>query len=136
MKKIFYSVAIIATLGTLATSCQKEAFLEEQCYVVDMEAGYSVHYSINGTSFHATLHDEDEYNAFIAYLFGLARQGNEVTFRDDNQPSTGLTKDVVVFTTSSEEEAATWSKKMASNGYTVTISFDQQSGVFTCIAIK
>jgi hypothetical protein len=35
-----------------------------------------------------------------------------------------------------EAEANDWSNKMTKDGYVVTISYDKNTGIYTCIAIR
>lgn len=43
-------------------------------------------------------------------------------------------KETVTFTTTSESEVKIWVNNMVSQGYDVTVSYDANTGIFTCIA--
>ena len=134
--KVIY-VAALATLGMLATGCQKE--IEETMMYPSMnEISESiVEYSVNGEHHVFSTRSEKEYDALLAHLIFLAREGYEVTV-SNGAPSqqTGVSKDVVIYTTKDEKDAAKWTKKMMDDGYKVTISFDSSTSTFTCVAIK
>ena len=66
----------------------------------------------------------------------LAREGYEVTLVQKDQANTCPSKENVVFTTQDPDVAADWTDKMYKKGYTVTITYDDETGIYTCIAIK
>ncbi len=135
MKKIFLPVAIVAAMSMLNTSCQKETIVDPSSQVAQTSAVYTVQYTINGVRYQATLDDESEYDALMRYLVALARNGYSVTiWNPDKYQTSSQSKDVVVYTTTSEDDAIKWGKKMMDNGYSVTISYDSGTGVYTCIA--
>jgi hypothetical protein len=92
-------------------------------------------YSINGEVFQTSI-SESEWNAFVERMIALAREGYEVTFSRNRSSLTSQSKEKVTFITTDEKEAQQWSHDMANQGYTVTISFDQGTGEYTCVAYK
>lgn len=139
MRKKFYSVALFAVLGTLAVSCQKESITDIMPETSISEAGtvYTVQYAVNGVLHTATLHSDEEYNAFVMQLIALAREGYEVEFRDGDASSNVMpTKEVVTYTTDDEKDATEWSVRMIKKGYKVTVSFDSNTNLYTCVATK
>lgn len=135
MKKHFKSAALLAVLTLAATACQKENdFLPTTASEQTMET-INVVYSINGEVFHATL-SESEWNAFVERMLALARQGYEVSFSRNGDSLVSQCKEKVTFVTTDEREAQTWAKTMINEGYWVTISFDEATGEYTCIAFK
>ena len=70
-------------------------------------------------------------------MFALAEEGHEVSFRNEDRASRVLSsKDVVTYTTTNHDDAYAWADKMSDEGYTVTIRFDKETGIYTCNAIK
>lgn len=137
MKKLWITVAFAALLGTLNVSCQKENTTEPLIGVKEACEVHNMQYTIDGATYSATLNGEEVYDAFIQHLVGLARNGHSVTFWDtDKYQGASASKEVVVYTTTSKEDAVGWAKEMVDNGYKVTISFDEHTGVFTCIASR
>ena len=47
-----------------------------------------------------------------------------------------MAKEVITFETPEQDEAKKWSAQKIAEGYQVTILFDEDSGIYTCIAIK
>lgn len=134
MKINLKKVAFLAVLSLAAVSCQKEDVLP----MVDSEQTtetINVLYSINGEVYQATL-SESEWDAFVERMLALAREGYEVSFSKNRTSLTSQTKEKVTFVTDSEKEAHEWSNEMANQGYYVTITYDQGTGKYTCIAIK
>ena len=137
MKKSVITVALFAVLGTLAVSCQKETLVDPSGVEARVENVYKVSYSVDGVTLHATLHGQGEWNAFLGRLVALAKEGHRVSFRAENAPESVVSsKETVTYITKSEEDAINWANKMYGDGYEVTIIFDEETGEFTCIAIK
>ena len=134
MKKKIKTVALLAVLGLTATGCQKENMLPLSGSEQTTET-IQVVYSINGEVFHATL-SESEWDAFLERMMSLAREGYEVTFSKNRSTLTSQSKEKVTFVTTDENEAHEWAKAMANDGYVVTITFNQGTGEYTCIAFK
>lgn len=128
-------MAIVTMLAAMGTSCQKENMNDPITGVAETRAAYNVQYTINGVAYHAALNDQNEYDALIQRLIGLARMGYEVSFWDaDKHNGDCLSKDVVIFRTPDEDEANKWGRMMTDKGYVVTITFDTTTGEFICIA--
>jgi len=137
MKKIFYSAALLAVLSVAAAGCKKETIAEPQVPVSEVNTVYSVQYFVNGELYSETLSTEDEYNAVLLRLLALAREGYEVVVSGGNSMGgESLSKEVVTFTTTKESEAVEWTKQKLQEGYTVHMSYNQATGVYTCIAYK
>ena len=70
-------------------------------------------------------------------MFALAENGYTVQFwGNDRRQSCDAAKEVITFSTYSQEEAKKWAAQKREEGYAVTIQFDQQSGKYTCIAVR
>ena len=119
-------------LGLAATGCNKENIADSA--VVTSES--TVYYNASGSYGSENLSDNDAWDAFLDRMFALAREGYEVTISGSSQPSLGATKEVVTYTTTSESDAKHWAKEKTQQGYTVSISYDNRTGVYTCTAIK
>ena len=70
-------------------------------------------------------------------LFALAREGYTVRVIDEN---TNLcetcAKEKVTYTTKNKNDAIAWSLEKINEGYDVTISFNQETGEYTCVATR
>ena len=139
MRKQFIPVALFAVLATMAVSCQKENVMDFAPETTVSEAGtvYTVQYAVNGVLHSITISNDSEWDAFMQTVFALSREGYDVRIMDENRPANGFsTKDTQVYTTSSEANASTWTKEKVKTGYQVSISYDETSGVYTCVAQK
>jgi hypothetical protein len=134
MKIQFKTIALLATLTLAATSCQKENVLPLGGSEQTTET-INIVYSINGEVFQATL-GESEWDAFVERMLALAREGYEVTFSRNRTALTSQSKEKVIYVTKDANKAHEWSEAMADQGYNVTITFDQGTGEYTCIAIR
>ena len=134
MKIKFKTVALFTVLSLAAASCQKED-VSPLVSTEQTSETIRVTYSINGVVYQTTL-SESEWDAFVERMLALAREGYEVSFSKNRSSLTSQTKEKVVFVTTSEQEAITWSNAMSDAGYWVTISYNKSTGEYTCIAIK
>ena len=134
-KKIY--LALFATLGLAAIGCQKETEPTLPTSATENASAYTVEYSIDCETHRAVLNSEEEYNALLFRLMALAQEGYEVNVRNGNTVrQENASKDVVVYTTQSESDAVKWTKKMMDDGYEVTVTYDDKTHTFTCVAIK
>lgn len=137
MRKTFTTIALFAVLGTLAVSCQKENIIDEISIVAENDTVYTVSYSVDGVTYQITLTGDDAWHDFMNRMFALAEEGHEVSFRNEETASRIVsTKEVVTYSTKERDKAYAWAEAMAEEGYTVTISFDKKTGVYTCEALK
>jgi len=137
MKKTITTIALLAVLGTLAVSCQKENIVEQTSINAEAVQVYKVSYSIDGRYYQLTLIGEESWHDFLTRMFALAEEGHRVSFRNENVSSQeALSKEVVTYTTSDHDDAYTWAEKMSNAGYLVTVEYDRKTGKYTCTAIK
>lgn len=128
MKKIFRTTTFVAFMAMAATGCQKDNAL------LDAESNRycaPIHYLVDGTPHTASLSDIESRDILWNHLFGLVKEGYTVEIHAGNSISS-KEKKTVTFTTTSEQEAKSWTKDMVAQGYTVSITLKE--GVYTCIA--
>lgn len=135
MKKT--TITLIVLMGMLATGCTKDTFVEANTSATEVSGTYNLTYSINGTVHNVSFRTEGEYKAFLQYLMRLARENGEVRLTSRGS-FTGLTltKEKLTFTTKSIEEASAWAAEKLELGYDVTVEYNEETGIYTCIAIK
>ncbi len=137
MRKTFTTIALFAVLGSLAVSCQKENIIDETSIVAENGKVYTVSYTVNGVTHQLTLVGDNAWHDFLNRMFVLAEEGHEVTFRNEETASRIVSaKEVVTYSTKNRDEAFSWAEAMIDEGYSVTISFDKKTGVYTCEALK
>lgn len=137
MRKTITTIALIAVLGTMAASCQKESPINQASIVSESCTTYTVQYTIDGVSHTVTLIGEDTWHDFLNRMFALAEEGHVVSFRNvESSPTAISAKETIKHTTTSKEEAYAWGESMGKSGYLVTIEYDKETGVYTCYAIK
>lgn len=132
MKKSFKIMAVAGLIGLAATSCNKENVTDTVC----VSNVTTVYYSAGASSGSALVNDDEAWDAFMDRMLALAREGYSVTISGGTSQFISQAKDVVTYTTTSEEDAKTWTKHMIDEGYSVAISYDDRTGIYTCIAIK
>lgn len=137
MRKTFTTIALFAVLGTLAVSCQKENIIDETNIVAENGSVYKVSYTVDGVTHQLTLVGDEAWHDFLNRMVALAEEGHEVSFRNKEAASRVVsTKEKVTFTTTDHDEAYAWAEAMLKDGYTVSIHFDKETGIYTCYAIN
>lgn len=137
MKKTFTTIALLAVLGTMAVSCQKENIIDETFVTTEKSTVYIVSYTIDGVAHQVTLTGDDAWHDFLHHMLALAEEGHAVSFRNESAASRDAAhKETVTYTTTSHDDACSWADKMANNGYTVTVLYNEDEGVYICVATK
>ena len=134
MKKTIKVIFASALLCTVAVGCQPEK-VEPITVIARESESYCMYYSIDGAEYHSDISGALERSLFFDQMIALARQGYTVTVgRTANLQSTA--KETVTFTTTDPTEAKQWANDMFNNGYFVTINYDSDHGIYTCIATR
>ena len=130
-------VALLAALSLMTVSCQKEEMVDVRIVSQENSSTRTVLYTIDGVQYEETIYGEAEWQAFLDRMFALAEEGHSVSFRGAGATSNMVSaKEKVVFTTTDRAEAEQWADKMENQGYAVNIVFDENTGIYTCTAIK
>ncbi len=135
MNRKIRTVALFAVLSLAAASCQKENDVYPMVGPEQTTETIQVTYSINGEVYQATI-NESEWDAFIERMLALARKGYEVSFSRNGNSLVSQSKEKLTFVTTDSDKAEAWVKDKIKKGYAVTVTFDQNTGEYTCIAIK
>ena len=137
MKKFIIPATLLAMISVATVSCQKENLTEPTAPVVENSATHTIRYTVNGAVYQQVIHSDEDLDALMHTLFALAREGYTVRMMDENTSfSESDAKETLTYTTKKENEAIAWSKEKTLEGYVVTITFNQQTGEYTCVAIK
>ncbi len=137
MKKQLKTVALFAVLSLMAVGCQKETIVEPNTGIQQTMNVRTVTYSIDGVTQQIVIRGDEAWMDFLKQLTALARQGHRIQFRyEESRATTSTTKEVVTYTTSSEEDATSWCNIMSENGYEVEMYYDEKNGKFVCTARK
>ena len=134
MKKAIKTVALLALIGLSAAGCQKENIVEP-LRSSESVTTYTVYYTVDGESSKVILIGESAWQRFLDRIFALAEEGHSVSFHVGGHER-GVAKETVTYKTSDYEDAQKWVTHMSEQGYEVSISFDEGTGIYTCIAIK
>ena len=137
MKKLIIPATLLAMLSLTTVSCQKENLVETAIQSVENSAARTIRYTVNGTAYRQVIHSDEDLDALMLTLFALAREGYTVRVIDEN---TNLcetcAKEKVTYTTKNKNDAIAWSLEKINEGYDVTISFNQETGEYTCVATR
>ena len=136
MMKKTITLAILAALSLASVSCQKEETEKTNRTNLEQDySAYSVRYTIDGQYHAATFRTAEERQAFILQLIGMTREGHAVTIIP-NQTVQSASKEKVVHETKDPKDATQWTNQMIELGYTVTVTYNQETGIYTCVAIR
>ena len=126
-------VLLVATLLCL-TSCTKENVAGD---THDGAATSSVTYLVGGQRYYSNPQSDEDWSMFFDRMLAIAEEGYVVRImRTDMNQQVSAAKEKLVFTTDNYEDAKAWTKQKTLEGYEVTITFDQQTGNYTCIATR
>jgi hypothetical protein len=136
MKKIIRTLAFIMALNLTMVSCQKEQEINPQWMTPEYCNTETVSYFIDGVQHVTVLSNAEEWRAFLDRLFALAEEGYTVSFRSSTYSSVKSNREVVTYTTIDKEDAKKWAKQKEADGYDVSIEYNVETGIYTCIAVK
>lgn len=125
-----------ALLVLMATGCQKDnTIIENSLQEESMQECQIANYTIDGIAYCAAIQNETDYSVLIQQLIALAQSGHHVTITIGTQNHhDAFAKEEVHFQTKDEKEMAEWAQKMSSDGYSVSISYED--GVYHGTATK
>ena len=137
MKRTIKTVALLTVLSVAAVGCQKETIEVPQAGIEESGTVCTVRYSINGVTHTETLIGEQAWADFLQRMLALAEEGYVVTMSSGyGTAQYSDTKEVVTYTTKDKKAAYNWVEVMVADGYMVTITYNPQTGEYTCIAVK
>ena len=137
-QKAITALSICALL--LMGGCQKETettdFRNGQQSTAVVGDAISIHYRIGGKLMQTSFNSEEELKAFLHYLNGLAKEGENISVGLNGQRQTPASKEVITFYSENEEEMAEWMYYMILEGFTVQVVYDEDKGVFIGTATR
>ncbi|MBP5677987.1 MAG: hypothetical protein J6W88_05790 [Bacteroidales bacterium] len=138
MRKTIKTMALMAVLSVAAVGCQKETITVEPQTGVEADGTvYTVRYSVNGVTHTETLVGEQAWAEFLQRMLALAKEGYRVTVtKNTGAAQYAMSKKVVTFTTTNENEAYDWMNQKIKEGYEVTVEFDEETGEYICTAVN
>lgn len=97
----------------------------------------SVTYLVGGQRYYANPQTNEEWSLFFDRMLAMAEEGYAVRImRTDASRQVNASKEKVTYTTDDYNDAKAWAKEKTLEGYEVTITFDQETGKYTCIATR
>lgn len=134
MKRTFKTLALATFIATALASCQPEEF-EVMPYVEEQTLTQTHNYTVDGIPYSS----HEELSVLMGQLFALVNEGHTVhIYPTSHSGSIVPSKEVetVTFTTRDEKEALNWATSMYNQGYKVTVTLDQSTGLYTCVATR
>lgn len=138
MNKTVKKMALLVVLSVAAVGCQKETItVEPRTGVETSDTVYTVRYSVNGVTHTETIIGEQAWADFLQRMLALAEEGYRVTMsKSANTALYSESKEEVTYTTKDKKAAQLWITQKLEEGYEVTMDYNQQTGEYTCIAVK
>ena len=125
-------IVLLAAMLLCLAGCTKENVAGD---THDGVATSSVTYLVGGQQYYSNPQTDEDWSAFFDRMFALVEEGHTVQFwRSGVQ--TFSTKEKVTYTTTSLADAKAWCAQKMEEGYIVTMTYDQSTGVYTCIAVR
>lgn len=118
-------IAIFAAVALLATACVP-------VNPKNQSANEPAQYAIDGSTFTGNITNE-----FIYRMLDMAHEGHTVSFSSDtsHNKSTGV-RATYTYSTRNREQAFRWARRMAQNGFTITVSYNKRTAEYNCRATK
>lgn len=137
MKKIKFGL-VLALFSLFAASCQKENLMNPPSNVEEqVQSVHHLSYWVDGVHNSITLQNEKAISDFFYGLTRLSILGHQIRISNDDLPSSeNPSKDVVKFSTKSEEDFIEWLILMDKEGYEVYYHYDKETGTFHGTATK
>lgn len=137
MKKFIIPATLLAMFSVATVSCQKENLTEPTAPIVENSATRTIRYTVNGAVYRQVIHSDEDMDALMHTLFALAREGYTVRIMDENTSfSESDAKETLTYTTKDKNKAIEWAQEKIDEGYVVTTTFNQQTGEYTCVAVR
>lgn len=137
MNKTYVKLSLMAMLATVVSGCQKETLTEVECPAVVVAEQNAVHYTIDGIPYSIVIYNDDEWSEFMKSMMSQSRNGRRVVIEKGNRDSRDMaTKETLVYTTTDESSASKWTKEKVAAGYVVTMSYNEKTKEFICIAVR
>lgn len=137
MNKWFKNAAFLLLVSIMAVSCLKETELEDYTCTEEYNIGNETYYCVDGVLYDVVINGQQEWMYFLSQMVALAEEGYTVSiFHGNHFNQTCEAKDVVTYTTFSQDDALMWAEKKYKEGYDVTIEYDRTTGKYNCIATK
>ena len=137
MKKTFISVTLLAVMSVATVGCQKEPITKVQNGVLEMVDLRTVSYMVDGVIQTAVIQGDTEWSEFMMRMIALAEEGHSVRVFGGSANSQAFSaKEKLVFKTTDKNAAAAWTLQKINEGYDVEVTFNSQTGEYTCIATK
>ena len=138
-KKLIKNGIALATLVSLcffSVSCNKETSYTTNNTSLHLQKPQMIYYYVDGACHKFIVWNDVDLDAFFERMIALANEGHNILFSKTDNFQSSLSKEKVVYSTNDFDDAKKWMLKMLEDGYQVSFSFDEETGEYTCIAIK
>ncbi len=137
MKKKVIFAALLALSCVAPTSCSKENKQTSMNLTFESHTGRVIRYSVNGADYRCVIRSNEEWDKLISNILALSREGFTIRITDENHAyGESMTKETVTLTTKDKSEVDEWIFKRLLEGYEVIVSYNDNTGEYTCIATK
>lgn len=135
IKVIF--AALLALSCIAPTSCSKENKQTSMNLTSESHTGRVIRYSINRTDYRCIIRNNEDWITPISNILALSREGFTIRITDENHAyRESLTKKTVTLTNKGKSEVDEWIFKKLLERYEVIVSYNDNTGEYTCIATK
>ena len=137
MKKVSISVVLLAMMAFASVSCQKESETMHQVTDSETFTVRAVSYAVDGVTQIVILHGDNAWEDFMLRMMALAEEGHVVRVFSGNSASrTMAAKERIEYKTKDKKAAAEWTLQKINEGYDVEVTYNSQTGEYTCVATK
>ena len=124
-------------MSVATVSCQKEAETIFEGRHSETITIRMVSYAVDGVTQIVILHGDNAWEDFVLRMIALAEEGHVVRVYSGNYASrTMAAKERLEYKTTNKMDAAEWTLQKINEGYDVEVTYNSQTGEYTCVATK
>lgn len=136
LKKQGIALAALLTASMLNCACDKESIRTMENVEHTQQESHVIYYYVNGTCQRTSLSNDAEWDAFLERMLALAKEGYNIRLGKTSSSQLSLSKEKVTFVTTDLSEMKQWVKQRLEEGYEVEVSYNEQTGEYTGVAIR
>lgn len=103
----------------------------------ESHTGRVIRYSVNGADYRCVIRNNEDWITPISNILALSREGFTIRITDENHAyGESLTKKTFTLTNKGKSEVDEWIFKKLLERYEVIVSYNDNTGEYTCIATK
>jgi hypothetical protein len=128
-------LAVIVSMTNVA--CNKEKVTEMERIEHQLHENQVFYYIVDSECHRIALVNDADWDAFLERMLALVKEGHKVCFgRNVTRQIISFSKEKITFVTTDFNKIKKWAKEKVEEGYEVEITYNEQTGEYTGIAVR